>query len=273
MRDQIQSDDPLDIELYTTSQTQLFQFKSRLPTDTVENLAREVLLRLREQDAEPSIDRPSGQQIDQLCLALLADDPLEGAAFIRDVRSAGASIEAVYLKYLAAAARKFGDWWDDDIIPFSKVTLGTSRMYAIMRALRRQVPPKLGPGAKSAIFASVPGETHTLGVRMATDLFRKEGWDIDLVIGEDHDHLVAELVRAKAPLIGISAGGHHSMQALWRLVVALRIKAPTKAVFVSGQIAEEALEAIDLIGVDGVAEDITSARALMTELMGGLKAT
>lgn len=266
MRDLGQLKSLLDVDLYARSQSQLRKFKSQLPADSVEDLAREVIRRLAERDDDFSMEAPSDDQIQRLCFALLSEDHLAGAAFITDVRSAGATIDAVYLKYLARAAQMLGEWWDDDLVSFPEVTLGTSRMYAIMRAMRHQMPFRPGSVSRSAIFVSVPGETHTLGVRMAADLFRQDGWDIDLQINEDHDSLVAHIVQSGVPLVGISAGGQHALQSLSRLIVALRIKTPATALFISGQVAEEDVDAIKLLGVDGIVNDIDAARALMSDL-------
>lgn len=263
MRDQGNLESPLDVALYEKAQIQLRQFKSQLPPDSVESLAREVIRRLAERDGEITIDAPSSDQIEHLCFALLSDDTEAGAAYIKDARSAGASIEAVYLKYLSGAARMLGDWWDNDLVSFPQVTLGTSRMYAIMRAMRHQMPVNIS--SKSAVFVSVPGDTHTLGVRMATDLFRKEGWDIKLLVDKDHDTLMQHIVQSDAPIVGFSSGGQHSLQALSRLILALRIKKPENMLFVSGQIVEEAAGAIELIGVDSMASDIDTGKGLMQE--------
>ena len=47
-----------------------------------------------------------------------------------------------YLEYLALAARKLGKWWEEDRVSFLDVTLGTGRIYAIIRAVSpaRPVP-------------------------------------------------------------------------------------------------------------------------------------
>jgi methanogenic corrinoid protein MtbC1 len=175
------------------------------------------------------------------------------------------------LKYLAGAARMLGDWWEVDLASFTEVTLGTSRMYAIMRAMRYEMPIPSSAATRTAIFASVPGETHTLGVRMAADLFRKDGWKIDLRVADTHDSLVSGIVQSDTHLVGISVGGAHSLQALSRLIIALRIEKPTARILVSGHITEEAKDAIDLIGVDGMATDIETAKQLMESLWRGLQ--
>lgn len=47
---------------------------------------------------------------------------------------------------------------------------------------------------RSALFATVPGETHTLGITMAADLFWDHGRRIDLRTGLDHDALIDAVV-------------------------------------------------------------------------------
>ncbi|SEM54844.1 Methanogenic corrinoid protein MtbC1 [Loktanella fryxellensis] len=266
MQDQGQQENSLDFEFYADSHSKLRKLRSKLPEDSVETLAREVIRRLTEHDDSSSVDTPADAQIELLCHALVAEDSKAGAAYINEVRSAGVSIDAVYLRYLARAARMLGHWWDIDALSFPQVALGTGRMYAIMRAMHHQMPIKRQSDSRSAVFVSVPGETHTLGVRMAADLFRKDGWEIDLRIDENHDSLVAHIVESRAMLVGISAGGKQSLQALSQLIVALRIRMPTTALFISGQITEEAIEAIKLIGVDGIVSDIDEAKKLMGDL-------
>lgn len=256
----------LDSELYVRSQTQLLQLKSQLGRTSVEDLAWEVIKRLSSASGPKAIDQPSADQIEHLCHALLCENELAGAQFIQDAQSEGASIEAVYLNYLAPAARTLGEWWNDDLVTFTDVTLGTSRMYAIMRALRHQFSSGIQVDVKSAVFVSVPGETHTLGVSMAADLFQKMGWDIDLKIGRLHDELIAEIAQTDAAIIGISFGGEHSLSALARLVIAIRIVKPHTFVVVSGSMVDETRQAIELMDVDGLASDIDDAKHLMNAL-------
>ena len=61
------------------------------------------------------------------------------------------------------------------------------------------------------------------------------------------------------------------MQALSRLIVALRINRPDAMIFVSGHIVEEAADAIELIGIDGLASDIHAAKVLMNQLWQTLR--
>ena len=257
---------PLDIDVYVRSQAELRSLKSQLPEDTVASLAREVIRRLASRDIQSSVNMPSDDAIAQLCHALLSDDDTAGARYIQEIETDGATVEIVYLRYLARAAQMLGVWWEDDRISFMSVTLGTSRMYAIMRGMQHRFPSRKAPLKRSALFASVPGETHTLGVRMAADLFRQDGWDITLKLGLTHDELVKHVEGSDAILIGVSAAGEHSVRALSQLVVALRISNPDIKIFVSGNVVVKASEQIALMGLDGTAADMKAARDVMTKL-------
>lgn len=269
MDDLDEIEDRFDFDQYLQSQLGLRTLKARLPEQSVESLAREVLNRVAARAIDLPVESPQHEKLEALCHALLSEDDQAGARFIQSLRAEGASVEVVYLTYLAGAARMLGEWWDNDRISFTDVTLGTSRMYAIMRASRHHFGGgQVGPH-RSAVFASVPGETHVLGVRMAADLFRKEGWEIDLKVDKTHDELVEDLSTSHAIIIGLSAGGNKAIEPLSKLVIALRISNPKAHIFVSGQIVEEAREEIALMDVDGTVTDIDEALQVMSAVWDG----
>ncbi|MFL4468872.1 B12-binding domain-containing protein [Tateyamaria armeniaca] len=238
------------------------RLKAKLPEDSIDGIVAEILNRIKSRNATNNtlINAPSAQQIERLAYALISDDDQEGARIIQNLREDGASLEAVYLSYLAGAARLLGEWWTDDHVSFVEVTVGTSRIYSIIRGLSHLFTPRGPVEVKSAVFAAVPGETHVLGVRMASDIFRKEGWDIDLKVGKSHDELVDALSASETPIIGLSAAGRHSAADLAKLVLALRINNPNARIFVSGNIAHAADDIVSLMDVDAVATDIPAAR-------------
>lgn len=253
----------LDKDQYVEVQTKIRQLKARLPETSVETLAREVIRRLSEEAERGTIQSPNESQITVLCEALICEDDHAGADFIQEKQDEGATFEALYLNYLARAALMLGNWWEEDRASFVEVTLGTSRMYAIMRALRRQLPAVGLIANKEAVFAAVPGEEHLVGIRMAADLFRKDGWDITLLIGKTHDELVADITASEVVIIGLTASSDRILEALSKLVIALRINNPTVTIFVGGNIVEDHHETVSLLDVDGLASDFQSAKDFM----------
>ena len=250
-------------DLYHQASTDILTLKSSLPQDAVASLAREVLTRLADRVSEPAT---RSDVVNKLCDALLADDPLAAAALIEEQFAAGVTVDALYLGYLSPAARQLGEWWNTDVIRFADVTVGTGRIYGIMRSLSRRMPRTDAPDQKAAMVACVPGETHTLGARMATDLLREQGWLVDLQLTLDHDALVAKVVESGHVIIGVSAAGEHALPALAKLVLAIRVSRPDAAIMVSGNIVDQARDRIALMGVDGMSQTFAEASAMLDEM-------
>lgn len=255
-----------DPDEYAQSWEQVRRFRSQAKSRTVEALALEVIRRLAEGQGRHKIQVPTSEQIESLCHALICEDDQAGAQFIRDTAAEGATAEVIYLDYLAPAARLLGHWWNEDHVTFLEVTLGTGRMYAIMHTLRRHFVSRRSGGSKLALFTSVPGEEHTLGVRMAADLFGKDGWTVELRVGLSHDELLAATESCDPFLVGVSAGGKHALEGLARLVLALQMKSPKTLVFVGGNIVQCARKEVEAMGVDGMAADMDGAGRVIASL-------
>lgn len=260
---------------YTQVQSDVLKLKARLPNEAVSDIVREVLHRVaaeRRTNLDP-VNQPSRRKVEALCYALISDAPGEAAAFIREVREAGAALDAIYLNYLSEAAVILGEWWDEDHVTFHEVTIASSRIYAILREYSYLFVPRQPVEVKSAIFATVPGEIHTLGVHMAADLFGEEGWNINVKTGRSHDELMAEIVDSPIRILGVSAGGAHSAAPLARLVMALRVSRPDLRIFLSGQITQVAPDLVGMMGLDGATADVDEARVMLGQLWSDLSDT
>lgn len=246
-------------DVYQKSFEEISSLKARFPQDVVHVLAREVLVRLSAHFEEKH-HAISPQQVEELAFALIDNDPDAATRLVFSEQAAGTSLKTLYLSYLGAAARLLGEWWDLDRVTFVQVIAGTGRIYAIMRGLRplfeAEDPIRTD---KSALFATVPSESHVLGIRMVTDLMRQQGWDIDLEVGLQHDQLLEVILNSNKPIIGLSAGGVHTLAELAKLVIAIRLGAPKKLILVSGPIVEESREEVQLMGVDATATSYDGA--------------
>lgn len=243
----------------------------RLPADAVQALASEVIARMAQGRADTVLAAADprgwpdfGDRIDRLAHALLALDDGEATEIVMEAHAAGAGVEALYLGLLAGAARLLGEWWEDDRVGSVEVVIGAGRIYAITRGLRRLFGPGPQRGAEySALFATVPGETHQLGVAMAADLLTIHGWQIVLRSGLDHDALVAQSAAGRYPIIGLSASSVRMLFPLARLIVALRLSNPGVWVLVSGPVVELEPEVVNLVDADAAAAGFAEAERLL----------
>lgn len=254
----------------TEARSDLATFKTKLPDAAVVSLAREVLTRVSKQ-SKPV--KQSEESIQALTQALISAEDGDIALLVDRYHQMGVDITALYLSYLAPAAKLLGEYWVQDKVSLTDVTVGTGRIYALMRGFAMRLPPPALPIGKAAFFASVPGETHTLGVKMAADLYRQEGWRIDVEMGVPHDVLVDRIVASGHLLVGISAGGIHALPDLARLVLALRVSAPHALILVSGNIVAEAEDSIRLIHVDRMSSSFEGAHIHLDDLWEQLAAS
>lgn len=221
-----------------------------LATEVLRQVARRAVEIRRAQDRlailATAVALTSGTEEEASSAIESLDDPLNGLDWFLAER-------------LGPIAKEIGVLWNTDKISFLEATVGASRIYSYLRYRRR---PPLMPDRgvrKSATFALVPGDMHTLGISAATDVFRSRGWDVTLLIGQSHDELNAHFEASEDLLFGFSAGSDHSMAALGRLVVALTVARPAAHVLVSGPIATEPGAILALPGVDFCEADLEAA--------------
>lgn len=267
---------------YATQSTQVFDYGAyvqwqlrnlrrakKLPEDKLENLAREAIRRLASKDQQLETvpeHSPSEEELEHLCEALISRDETSAAKIILKANANHVSPDVFYLKYLAAAARLLGDWWDQDRVGFWQVTVGTGRLLAVMRSMAHLFEPLERLDHRAAIFASVPGEQHIVGLHMAADLFRRDGWEIAVKVGLDHDQLIAEIESTPTHIVGLSMAGEHSLDALSKLVLALRICRPSTPILLSGHGVKGIRSKLAWMELDGVADNFDDAKAQMSAL-------
>jgi methylmalonyl-CoA mutase cobalamin-binding subunit len=175
----------------------------------------------------------------------------------------------VYLGYVGAAARKLGDDWDNDRLTFGEVTVGSGHLYALMRAMKAEDPPERS-GAdprRYALFATLPRETHGIGITVAAEVFRQSGWEIDLQIGRDHDEILSIVEQTRAQVIGLSLSTEERLQDLIRLVLALRIIAPGAIIGVATGDAFDDAKIVMFADIDLVFADAPTACADLERLL------
>lgn len=254
------------IDLQTFERTaSLFAQKRRvLPDNTVEGLASDIVRRLartiKTSPKHSALEITPGA-IAAFCDMLVKDGPEAALQFIDDRRAEGATQKDVYLGYIGAAASELGKRWDDDWLTFADVTIATGHLYALMRSLRDEEgreSPEFDV-RKRALFATVPGEDHGIGITIAADLFRAAGWEIDLQIGLSHETLLDHVEQTRPKVVGLSLSTDGRLPELLHLVLAMRIALPRAIVGVAPGAGLDPKLLSEVADIDLVFTDTSSA--------------
>ncbi len=253
-----------DTEVFARTTSIFATKRALLAPEAVKAVASDIVRRLAQSPLhDPAFDVPdiSEGSIDAFCDALIDPEPNAALQFIEDRRSEGITREGVYLGYITGGARCLGERWEQDRLSFLQVTCGTGHLYALMRALRSEVsfPHRKFDNRRVALFATVPGEDHGIGITVAADLFREAGWEIDLETGTDHEELIAHVEQTQPHIIGLSLSTEQRLDALVRLVVAIRLMMPIAIIGVAPSASVDAKRLHDLVDIDLVFSDAPSA--------------
>ena len=238
----------------------------RLEAQAVSELAREVVRRLAEHPKRGLLaeHHATSAEIDTLVAALLSDRHAAAADMLTGLQADGVPISEVYIGYITGAARRLGKMWDDDEVGFLQVTLATSRLTAIICGLKKIFYDREGGTTRRAMFAACPGESHVMGVSMAADLFRREGWEIDLEIGQDHEDLLMAQHLGGYPVVGLSASSGAMIMPLARVIRAMRLLTPGALIYVAGEITHLHPDIAETVAADGVLTDPVTAMQQIT---------
>lgn len=253
--------------------------------DPILQLAREAMAKVVAQTrdvlaSQDSDDQRPSPHITELAFALVDADQSRADAMIAALLRDGIGIQDLCLDHLAPAARMLGASWERDQLQFADVSLATARIQAIIRTMPATPVQFSGRIDDRAHFAAVPGETHTLGVIMAADHFRRLGWDVSLLIGMDHSDICRRIQRDDCNLVGLSCAGRHAVPALSRLVTEIRHLRPDMGIVLGGHIVTD-LDAVDALPqLDGLIDELDGAErvfqdatAFQPTAQGALKAS
>jgi hypothetical protein len=115
----------------------------------------------------------------------------------------------------------------------------------------------------------VGGTPLTLGVTIAAEVFRDPGWDVDLQLDRIHEELLARVDATLPAVVGLSLRSAARLDALVRLVVAVRLARPDALVAVAsgGDGKPEILWTV--VDLDLVITDVRQAQLDLSRMLQG----
>lgn len=236
--------------------------------ETLLVLAQEVIQRLstvaRQVPAKSRVD------VDGFCIALTEPTPEEARLILLRAHENGASHEDLCVHYIAAAAYRLGEWWENDTVSFVDMSIATGRLLNFLRDVRELCPAVPQHGLREALFATIPGEQHVLGVKMAADLMRDRGWHIDVAVDNSIEELCQIVREGQYMIIGLSVTNADRIRALAATIVELRLAAPHARIFIGGHIVASEPDIAFTTSADAAGDDIDACAEALEMLYQNL---
>jgi MerR family transcriptional regulator, light-induced transcriptional regulator len=151
----------------------------------IAGLAARVVARLVDRDGPaPAVLRED--LILRFMDAVIAPSQGGVEAMFAEMRRAGVSRTTFADRYIPEIARRLGRAWEDDSLGFADVTVGMSRLQAILREIGRDWSADHDPvpvhGAATVLLIVPDNEQHTLGAMVLMGLLRRRGISVALRI-------------------------------------------------------------------------------------------
>ena len=219
----------------------------------------------------PLVVLPS--HVAELVQLVLAGAEPAAVAFVEAMRDGGATPESLFLDLLAPAARRLGTMWDEDLCDFTEVTVGLWRLQSAMRELSPSSldRPAVRTGRPRILLVPLPGESHSFGLSMVHEFFRRAGWNAWSGPVADSAELAALVGREHVDVVGFSLSCDERLETAYSEIRAVRRASlnPGLAVMVGGPpfVGNPLLAA--QLGADGTATDgrqaVAQAQALVED--------
>ncbi|WP_165774752.1 cobalamin B12-binding domain-containing protein [Candidatus Viridilinea mediisalina] len=201
--------------------------------------------------------------------ALRSGDRRVALNTVRMALAEGADIRDLYMDVLQPAMYEVGRLWETNQFTVAQEHLATAITQSVMAQIYAAVicNPPIG---RTMVATCIGGELHELGIRMVSDFFEIEGWDV-FYLGANMppDDVISMIDEHRAHLLAISVTlGGHVMQ-VRELINAVRASHVGRRVkiMVGGQPLNRSPDAWKAIGADFTAGDAREAVKMATEVL------
>ena len=208
---------------------------------------------------------------DRFARMVVSKEPDSLIAYVGTLLRDGISMEAIFLELLVPAARRLGDYWDEDSVSFADVTIGLGRLQQVVRALGYNNGSDIDSDRPSptALFAPAPGEQHMFGLFIVEDSFRRAGWRTWIESSPARRNLIDTAGAHWFDVFGVSASKDAKAEDIAELVKVVREASRNPNVFVmtGGRLFIEQPELVAQVGADATATDGGEALLIANEAL------
>ena len=245
---------------------------SILETQIIPHLLKADRIRKRHLTLVPSSRAlPSQNELEIFVNLCISQDQKVSQAFVDHFLEKGLNKEDIFLELIAPAARYLGSQWDDDRMDFSQVNLGLVRLHTIANEIRfAHTDSQLVKGkTHRVLIASAPGSLHMLGTSIVAEFFRKEDWQVVVVVSSSANELVQAVSNEWFDVIGLSISIEQQLTNLADLIDQLKRLSlnPRLAVLLGGPIFSFKELLASHFGADDICVNAKHAVCLATSLL------
>jgi methanogenic corrinoid protein MtbC1 len=226
-------------------------------SDAITDLARQALNRLADRLGER---RVSAELVESFCSLLISGNMVGAERVLRAAAQRRAGYARVADGLLCASARRLGEMWQRDELSFFEVSIAVSLIFRLNHdhALRH-VPIAREPDLRQAVFATLPGQSHNLGLVLAAEAFRQEDWQVTLLLDCATGVILDRVRRLRPEIVGLSVSNLDRTHQVERLVGDLRALPVAFKILLGGTAAERVCGAMPSSSGVQVVHDIQSA--------------
>ena len=217
--------------------------------------------RMERQDGQESAPL-SPDTIEKFARYALSSGPDSLMAIIGRLMQTGVALESIYVDLLGPAARRLGEFWEDDRVSFADVAIALGRLQHVVRELSLQGPNELPMSVgRAALFAAAPGEHHTFGLVIIEECFRRSGWRTWAELSGSVADVVSAVQAHDFDLFGMSASSDERLDQIAPMIMSVRKASRNRdiTVMVGGRLFVERPELVAKVGADTMAADARQA--------------
>ncbi|WP_322893168.1 MULTISPECIES: cobalamin B12-binding domain-containing protein [unclassified Yoonia] len=218
----------------------------------------------------PSVDRQLDDNIlGTMRAAALGADRENCTSVLDRALAAGIARDDIADFYIPELAREMGVDWCEDTLSFASVTIGVSRLQAMLRALGPEWAgdQSANPAAPSIMLIVGQDVYHTLGAMVLGGQLRRKGLSVRLMLGAQNHELAEKLAKTRYDAVFISSSLGETLESLRRIVDVVRKSCKTSLPVVIGGTILETETLYDVMSLTG-ADYATSFPNEALELCG-----
>lgn len=186
---------------------------------------------------------------------LLKSDAAGAMIYIKEIATAGLSLEEVFVDVLQEVMIEIGELWHQSIITVDQEHFMTSMTQVVMSQFYPQIFGSKRKGFK-LLSCTVGSELHEMGARMVSDLFENDGWDgIYLGAALPTKQILNGIRHHHPDLIALSVTMPHHLPECQNVVSAIREEFPNILIAVGGRAFQETDQIWKKWPVDTYAKD------------------